>query len=87
MLAMQAQAAQAATMRWQMSRRQVFRSKDQFGEFAAAIRGGRAPVTDGAAGLRVLSVLEAAQTSLRARGALVEGPDRLAIEVLQDRTP
>jgi predicted dehydrogenase len=42
------------------------------GEFAGAIRGGRAPVTDGAAGLRVLSVLEAAQTSLRARGALVE---------------
>ncbi|MER7557257.1 Gfo/Idh/MocA family oxidoreductase [Nocardioides sp. NPDC126508] len=42
------------------------------GEFAGAIRGERAPVTDGAAGLRVLSVLEAAQTSLRARGALVE---------------
>lgn len=42
------------------------------GEFAEAIRQGRTPRTDGAAGLRVLSVLEAAQTSLRARGALVE---------------
>jgi predicted dehydrogenase len=41
-------------------------------EFAAAIREGRAPATDGAAGLRVLSVLEAAATSLRARGAQVE---------------
>ncbi|MBC7278362.1 Gfo/Idh/MocA family oxidoreductase [Nocardioides sp.] len=42
------------------------------GEFAGAIREGRTPRTDGASGLRVLSVLEAAQTSLRARGALVE---------------
>ncbi|MDR7309240.1 putative dehydrogenase [Nocardioides luteus] len=42
------------------------------GEFAESIREGRSPRTDGAAGLRVLSVLEAAQTSLRARGALVE---------------
>ncbi len=41
-------------------------------ELAASIRGGRAPQTDGGAGLRVLSVLEAAATSLRARGALVE---------------
>jgi predicted dehydrogenase len=41
-------------------------------EFAASIRGGRAPATDGEAGLRVLSVLEAADTSRRARGALVE---------------
>jgi len=41
-------------------------------ELAASIRQGRAPATDGEAGLRVLSVLEAAGTSLRARGALVD---------------
>lgn len=41
-------------------------------EFAASIRDGRAPDTDGAAGLRVLSVLEAARASLRARGAMVD---------------
>lgn len=41
-------------------------------EFAASIREQRAPVTDGEAGLRVLSVLEAASTSLRARGAQVD---------------
>jgi predicted dehydrogenase len=41
-------------------------------EFAASIREGRAPATDGQAGLRVLSVLEAADTSRRARGAMVE---------------
>ena len=41
-------------------------------ELADSIHGGRAPVTDGASGLRVLSVLEAARTSLRARGALVD---------------
>ncbi len=44
-------------------------------EFATAIREGRPAGTDGAAGLRVLSVLEAAGTSLRARGALVDVPD------------
>jgi predicted dehydrogenase len=41
-------------------------------EFAAGIREGRPPATDGTSGLRVLSVLEAAATSLRARGALVD---------------
>jgi predicted dehydrogenase len=41
-------------------------------EFANAIREGRPAGTDGHAGLRVLSVLEAAGTSLRARGALVD---------------
>jgi predicted dehydrogenase len=41
-------------------------------EFAASIREERRPATDGTAGLRVLSVLEAAATSLRARGALVD---------------
>jgi predicted dehydrogenase len=41
-------------------------------EFAASIREGRPPATDGTSGLRVLSVLEAAATSLRARGALVD---------------
>ncbi|GAB89101.1 Gfo/Idh/MocA family protein [Gordonia rhizosphera] len=38
-------------------------------EFAAAIRDGRAARTDGAAGLRVLSVLDAVAGSLRAAGA------------------
>jgi predicted dehydrogenase len=40
-------------------------------EFAAAIRERRAPRTDGEAGLRVLSVLEAASESLAADGLLV----------------
>ncbi len=40
-------------------------------EFSAAILEQRAPRTDGAAGLRVLSVLEAARTSLATAGALV----------------
>jgi predicted dehydrogenase len=40
-------------------------------EFAGAIREGRAPATDGAAGLRVLELLEAATTSLARGGALV----------------
>ena len=47
-------------------------------EFAAAIREGRPAGTDGAAGLRVLSVLEAAGTSLRARGAQVDVADSAA---------
>jgi predicted dehydrogenase len=42
------------------------------GEFAASIREGRPSRTDGAAGLRVLSVLEAASTSLAHGGALVQ---------------
>jgi predicted dehydrogenase len=41
------------------------------GEFAAAILAGRAPATDGRAGLRVMSVLEAAARSLRLDGAFV----------------
>jgi predicted dehydrogenase len=40
-------------------------------EFAAAIRERRAPATDGAAGLRVLDVLEAATRSLDFAGAVV----------------
>lgn len=40
-------------------------------EFAASIRDGRAPRTDGRAGLRVLSVLEAASSSLAAHGVPV----------------
>jgi predicted dehydrogenase len=40
-------------------------------EFAGAIREGRAPRTDGNAGLRVLSVLEAASASLADSGRLV----------------
>lgn len=39
-------------------------------EFAAAITEGRAPLTDGRAGLRVLSVLEAASESQRRAGAM-----------------
>jgi predicted dehydrogenase len=39
-------------------------------EFAAAITEGRAPLTDGHAGLRVLSVLEAASESQRRAGAM-----------------
>lgn len=50
------------------------------GEFAAAIREGRPARTDGSAGLRVLSVLEAASGSLRAEGLLVPvGPLRVAV--------
>ena len=37
-------------------------------EFAAAIREGRAPLTDGGPGLRVLELLEAASRSLDAGG-------------------
>jgi predicted dehydrogenase len=40
-------------------------------EWAAAIRDGRAPLTDGRAGLRVLDLLEAASRSLEFRGAVV----------------
>ncbi len=40
-------------------------------EFAAAIREGRAPRTDGRAGLRVLDILEAASRSLDFKGAVV----------------
>ena len=40
-------------------------------EFADAIHRGRAPLTDGHAGLRVLDVLEAASASLREGGAMV----------------
>jgi predicted dehydrogenase len=40
-------------------------------EFAAAIRAGRAPLTDGRAGLRVLDVLESASLSLADGGRMV----------------
>ena len=40
-------------------------------EFTAAIREGRAPLTDGNAGVRVLDILEATHRSLAAAGALV----------------
>ena len=40
-------------------------------EFANSIREGRAPVTDGRAGLRVLDILDAASTSLTYHGAVV----------------
>lgn len=41
-------------------------------ELARSVRDGQTPATDGRAGLRVLSVLEAATSSLRAGGALVD---------------
>jgi predicted dehydrogenase len=40
-------------------------------EFAASIREGRAPLTDGWAGVRVLRLLEAAKVSLHSNGALI----------------
>jgi predicted dehydrogenase len=40
-------------------------------EFGSAIRQGRAPLTDGRAGLRVLDILEAASRSLAANGSVV----------------
>ena len=44
-------------------------------EFAAAIREGRAPLTDGHAGVRVLDILEATHRSLASDGALGAGVD------------
>jgi predicted dehydrogenase len=41
-------------------------------EYATAIRTGRAPLTDGRSGLRVLGILEAASRSLANRGEIVE---------------
>jgi predicted dehydrogenase len=54
-------------------------------ELARSIRDGRPPLTDGGAGLRVLSVLEGAATSLRARGALVDvmSTDQPELEILR----
>jgi predicted dehydrogenase len=46
-------------------------------EFASAIRGRRAPLTDGQAGLRVLRLLAAASRSLAAGGVLVTPSDPL----------
>jgi predicted dehydrogenase len=40
-------------------------------EFAAAVQEGRAPLTDGRSGLRVLDLLEAASRSMEFRGAVV----------------
>jgi len=45
------------------------------GEFAAAIRDGRSPATDGRAGLRVMTQLEATARSLAAGGAFVSVED------------
>ena len=53
-------------------------------EFASSIREGRAPRTDGAAGLRVLSVLEAAAASTASQGVLVDPAiEALDLEVVQ----
>jgi predicted dehydrogenase len=45
-------------------------------EFAAAIHEGRAPLTDGRSGLRVMAMLEAAGSSLRSGGTRVAVGDR-----------
>ena len=45
-------------------------------ELVAGIRGDRQPVTDGASGLRVLQVLEAANASLKVDGASIAVLDR-----------
>ena len=53
-------------------------------EFATSIQEGRAPRTDGAAGLRVLSVLEAAAASTASHGVLVDPAiESLDLEVVQ----
>ena len=53
-------------------------------EFASSIREGRVPRTDGAAGLRVLSVLEAAAASTASQGVLVDPAiEALDLEVVQ----
>ena len=41
-------------------------------EFLASIRESRPPLTDGAAGLRVVRLLEAAQESINEGGRLIE---------------
>jgi predicted dehydrogenase len=45
-------------------------------EFVASIREGRAPLTDGRAGLRVLRILEATSASLNQNGAVIPLGDR-----------
>jgi predicted dehydrogenase len=54
-------------------------------EFAGSIRDQRSARTDGPSGLRVLAVLEAAATSLRARGALVDvvSTDKPELEIVR----
>ena len=41
-------------------------------EFICAIQSGRKPLTDGVAGLEVIRILEAAETSLRNGGIVVQ---------------
>ena len=57
-------------------------------EFAASIREGRAPRTDGLAGLRVLSVLEAATRSLADHGGMadVENDERASARIPEPAT-
>jgi predicted dehydrogenase len=52
------------------------------GEFAASIREGRAPRTDGLSGLRVLSVLQSTAESLAAGGALVRPKTLTDLQVI-----
>jgi predicted dehydrogenase len=54
--------------------------RTMMGEFAAAIGEGRAPLTDGRSGLRVLAMLEAASASLR-RGGVAVPVEQLPAEV------
>jgi predicted dehydrogenase len=53
-----------------LTEREALRSMVE--EYAASIRVGRPPLTDGRSGLRVLSILEAASRSLANRGQIVE---------------
>jgi predicted dehydrogenase len=55
------------------------------GEFAAAIREGRPAQTDGEAGLRVLSVLEAARSSLATQGAMVPMGAGVSVDLVGER--
>jgi predicted dehydrogenase len=51
--------------------------------FAHCIESGEAPLTDGHAGLRVVSILEAATRSMKRRGELVELRTPLQPETMQ----
>ena len=53
-------------MRMPLDRREALAAVVE--EFAGAIAGRRAPLTDGAAGIRVVTMLEAADRSLRGEG-------------------
>jgi predicted dehydrogenase len=56
---------------WAPQLEQVEALRDELMYFVECISGSRQPLNDGAAGLRVVKILEAASKSLRKRGALV----------------